>query len=45
MPLRSRAFPDQTLFCLALVTLANCPRDGVRDFGLRLLARATHANT
>jgi len=35
-----RAYPDETLFCRALIALACCPRDGVRDLGFRLLARA-----
>ncbi len=35
-----RTYPEETLFCQALLALSRGPGDGVRDLGSRLLARA-----
>ena len=39
MPFRQRAVLGQILFCLALLSAVHNPRDAVRAFGRRLIAR------
>ncbi len=41
MPHRQRTTLDRLLFCLALIAAASQPREAVREWGRRLIAKRT----